>query len=94
MYLYRYRINDVDCERLGWYFHMYGYKQNKILTPNIRNRYYYNYIKTIGCNLKSNQIPRSHFEQLKSIFDAGVTIWHIDREGVVVGDISNDNYEV
>ena len=29
-----------------------------------------------------------------SIFDNGVTIWHIDREGVIVGDISRDNYEV
>ena len=73
---------------------MFGYKQNKILTPNIRNRYYYNYIKTVGANLQSNEIPRHHFEQLKAIFDNGVTIWHIDREGVVVGDISMDNYEI
>ena len=94
LYMYRYGLNIEMYKKLGDYFAMYGYKQNKILIPNIRNRYYYNYIKTIGANLKSNQIPRSHFEQLKSIFDNGVTIWHIDREGVIVGDISKDNYEV
>ena len=94
LYMYRYGLNIEMYKKLGDYFAMYGYKQNKILTPNIRNRYYYNYIKTVGANLKSNQIPRTHFEQLKSIFDNGVTIWHIDREGVIVGDISKDNYEV
>ena len=94
LYMYRYGLNIEMYKKLGDYFAMYGYKQNKILTPNIRNRYYYNYIKTVGCNLKSSQIPRSHFEQLKSIFDNGVTIWHIDRKGVEVGNISKDNYEV
>lgn len=94
LYMYRYGLNIEMYKKLGDYFAMFGYKQNKILTPNIRNRYYYNYIKTVGANLKSNQIPRTHFEQLKSIFDNGVTIWHIDRKGVTVGDISKDNYEV
>ena len=73
---------------------MFGYKQNKVSTPNIRSRYYFNYIKTVGCNLNTNSIPRSHLEELKGIFDRGTTIWHVDREGVVVGDYSNDNYEV
>ena len=73
---------------------MFGYKQNKILKPDIRNRYYFNYIKTVGANLKSINIPRDHFEKLKGIFDNGVTIWHIDREGVEVGNISKDNYEI
>ena len=68
--------------------------QNKVLTPNLKSRYYYNYIKTVGCNLTTDSIPRSHLEELKAIFDRGTTIWHIDREGVIVGDYSNDNYEV
>ena len=92
--LYRFGLHNEQLKKLGDYFAMFGYKQNKILTPNIRNRYYYNYIKTVGANLKSNNIPRHHFEQLKAIFDNGVTVWHIDREGVVVGDISRDNYEI
>lgn len=92
--LYRFTLHEEQLEKIGNYFAMFGYKQNKILIPNIRNRYYYNYIKTVDANLKSNNIPRHHFEQLKAIFDKGVTVWHIDREGVVVGDISRDNYEI
>ena len=92
--LYRFGLHIEQLKKLGDYFAMFGYKQNKILRPNIRNRYYYNYIKTVGANLKTTNMPRSHAEQLKAIFDNGVTIWHIDREGVTVGDISNDNYEV
>ena len=93
MYLYRYRINDVDCERLGWYFHMYGYKQNKVMIPNTKSRKRYNYIKTTQANLKTNGIPREHTNTLAGIFNKGVTIWHVDN-GITVKDYSMDNEEV
>ena len=92
--LYRFGLTNEYYNKLGDYFAMYGYKQNKVMTINIRNRYYYNYIKTIGVNLEGTNIPRSHLEQLKEIFDNGVTVWHIDRNGVTVDDYSMDNYEV
>ena len=44
--------------------------------------------------MEGTNIPRSHLEQLKEIFDNGVTVWHIDRNGVTVDDYSMDNYEV
>ena len=93
MYLYRYRINDVDCERLGWYFHMYGYKQNKVMIPNLKSRKRYNYIKTTQANLKTNGIPREHANTLAGIFNKGTTIWHVDN-GITVKDYSMDNEEV
>lgn len=93
MYLYRYRLNDIECERLGWYFHMFGYKQNKVMVPNLKSRKRYNYIKTIQANLKTNGIPREHANTLTSIFNKGVTIWHIDN-GITVKDYSMDNEEV
>lgn len=93
--LYRYSILESQLQRLGDFFAMYGYKQNKIMRPNTRNRYYYNYIKTSGANLRSNgKIPKEHFEEIQSILDNGTTIWHIARPGVDVGDYSKDNYEV
>lgn len=94
VHLFRFGLHNEQYKKLGDYFAMFGYKQNKILTPNIRNRYYFNYIKTVGCNIEGNDIPRNHLEELKGIFDSGVTVWHIDRNGVKVGDISRDNYEV
>lgn len=90
----RYMVTPEYAQRLGDYFALYGYKQNKLMKPNLRHRYYYNYIKTIGANVRCSGIPREHLDAIKRIFDNGVTIWHMDREGVVVGDYSNDNYEV
>ena len=92
--LIRFTLHHEQLKKIGDYFAMFGYKQNKVLTPNLKSRYYYNYIKTVGCNLNSESIPRSHLEELKGIFDRGTTVWHVDREGVIVGDFSNDNYEV
>ena len=93
MYLYRYRLNDETCERLGWYFHLFGYKQNKIMLPNLTSRKRYNYIKTIQANLKTNGIPKVYAKQLADIFNQGVTLWHVDN-GVAVKDYSMDNEEV
>lgn len=92
--LYRFGLTDEFYQKLGDYFAMFGYKQNRVMVIDKRNRYFYNYIKTVGINLSSNGVPRHYLEELKNIYDNGVTIWHIDRQGVVVGDYSNDNYEV
>lgn len=94
VHLYRFGLTDEFYQKLGDYFAMFGYKQNKVMNINKRNRYYYNYIKTIGVNIESSGVPRHYLEELKSIYDNGVTIWHIDRNGVVVGNYSKDNYEV
>lgn len=95
--LYRYSITTEYATKIADYFAMYGYKQNKIINVEEikRNRYYYNYVKTTGCNLKSNgAIAKEHMDTMKSILDKGITIWHIDREGVIISDYSKDNTEV
>lgn len=89
-------ITDEYKEKLGTYFAMYGYKQNKLINLSkdfLRSRYYYNYIKTVGCNLKG-AIPKAHINELKQIFDNGITLWHMDRDGVSYGDYSLENVEV
>lgn len=93
MWLYRYRLNDETCERLGWYFHMFGYKQNKIMIPNLKSRKRYNYVKTIQANIKTSGIPKVYAEKLSSIFNGGVTIWHVDNN-ITIKDYSYDNEEV
>ena len=66
-----------------------------ILTGQEVVSYYYNYVKTTGVNLKATSgVPRNYLEEIKSIYNNGVTIWHVDRHNVVVGDYSKDNYEV
>lgn len=93
MYLYRYRLNDETCERLGWYFHVFGYKQNKIMIPDLTSRKRYNYIKTVQANLKTPGVPKQYAQALANIFNKGVTLWHVDND-VTVKDYSLDNEEV
>ena len=96
--LYRFGMRYSYYEKIGFYFHRFGYSQNKhmaISRENKRNRYYFNYIKTVGANIKLGQgIPRSILEQLQQIYNNGVTIWHMDREGVEMHNYEMDNYEV
>lgn len=94
--LLRYNITDEYKQRLGDYFALYGYKQSKLMTPNLRDRYYYNFIRTIGANVisKRRTIPKTHLNKLRNIFDNGVTIWHMDRVGVQMFDYTYDNREV
>lgn len=92
--LYRLRMDNNYMEVLGSFFHMYGYAQNKLMPVNYRNRYYFNYIKTGEANVIGQGIPKAHLEELKSLFNNGLTVWHVDRAGVTVGDYSKDNREV
>ena len=90
-------LEQTLLNKIGDYFAMYGYKQSKLITPNIRNRYYYNFLKTSECNITNSNnsaIPKEDFNRIKTIYNNGVSTWHIDRTGVNVGDYSMNNYEV
>jgi hypothetical protein len=70
------------------YFDMYGYKQNKVKTPNVSSRPYWNYVKTVDCNI-TGPIPAQDMVELKGIYNKGVTIWH---SAANVADYSLDNH--
>lgn len=76
---YKYRIHD--------YFVKYGYKVNKWENINVNSRKYFNFIKTNTCNIVGNEIPHEYLEEIKDIFNRGLTIWHADN-GAIVGDYS------
>lgn len=76
---YKHRIYD--------YFVKYGYKVNKWEKINVNSRRYFNFIKTNTCNIVGEEIPHEYLEELKDIFNRGVTIWHVDN-GASVGDYS------
>lgn len=57
------------------YFSMYGYKVNEIKIPNLNSRSQWNYIKTQNCNIQGS-IPFDSLAKIKSVYNAGVTIWH------------------
>lgn len=57
------------------YFSMFGYKVNEVKVPNLRSRTYWNYIKTIDCNIEAD-IPQADLEEIKQMFNNGLTLWH------------------
>lgn len=66
-------LNIIDS-----YFQCYGYKQNKVDTPNIHARSKYTYIKTQGCiiHAKSNAgLPADAEKEITAIMDRGITFW-------------------
>lgn len=57
------------------FFSMFGYKVNNVKVPNITGRPNWNYVKTIDCNI-TGEIPQEDLQELKDMFDNGVTFWH------------------
>lgn len=78
---FRYKTRIYD------YFVKYGYKVNRWEQINVNTRKYFNFIKTNTCNIVGNEVPHEYLEEIKGIFDRGVTIWHVDN-GANVGDYS------
>ena len=57
------------------WFTMYGYKVNRLATPNIHKRSNWDYIKCIDVNLEGN-IPEKDLDSIRSLFNNGCTFWH------------------
>lgn len=91
IYINRYELRDQFKQLLFEYFHHYGYSSNEFKIPNIKSRYYFNYIKTRGCILSSN-IDEEAKQEICNIFDKGVTIWHY-RDSQTFKGICNFDYE-
>ena len=69
------------------FFSMFGYKINRVKTPNITGRLNWNYVKTIGCYIRAD-IPQEDLLEIQSMFDKGVTFWH---NASTFGDYSQNN---
>ena len=75
LHCYRMGITQEYAKIIDNYFSMYGYKINTMKVPNITGRTNWNYVKTIGANIEGD-IPESDINELKDIFNSGVTLWH------------------
>lgn len=90
-------ITEEVGRQLGDYFAMYGYMANKVmeLKDIIRSRHYYNYIKTVNADVKSDHgVPKVFLDEINALFNNGTTFWHMEHDDVVMGDYTYDNYEV
>lgn len=87
---FRFYYKSVKAETariIDDYFTMYGYKINRVQTPNINARPGFTYVKTIGCNIHS-RICNEDLLKIESIFDNGVTFW---TDGDKIGLYNQNN---
>ena len=89
----KYTITPQYKKRINNYFKRYGYAFNDYAVPNIYSREHYNVLKCNVCHLISETIPREHQEEIKQIFESGITLWHLEN-GVKPLDYSVSNNPV
>lgn len=70
------------------YFDMFGYLTNEVTRPNLSSRPHWNYVQVIDANLIGD-IPQDDLEDLKGIFNKGITFWKHAEE---VGKYEYDNW--
>lgn len=73
--IYRMRAKKEYLQVIDNFFSMFGYKVNEVKVPNVTGRTNWNYVKTIDCNIVG-EIPQEDLQELKNMFDNGVTFWH------------------
>ena len=72
---YHMSVRTEYARKIDEYFNMFGYATNEVKIPNITGRSNWNYVKTIGANIEGD-IPESDINELKSMFNNGITLWH------------------
>lgn len=88
-------IEQTFANKLWNFFTHFGYKVNDYKQPNLKSRYYYNYIQMDNITL-TTQIDNDYINQIKGIYSRGITLWHYrDNETFKgVGVYSYENVEV
>ena len=71
----RVSVNAQTARIIDSFFDKYGYAINRIITPTITSRPYWNYLKTINCWISGN-LPSDDKNSICKIFDRGITFWH------------------
>lgn len=79
-YLIKKQIKPEYQTKLSDFFNMFGYKVNEVKTPNFHTRANWNYVQTKSCNI-TGDFNHEDLQDLKNIFDNGITLWHTDDVG-------------
>lgn len=72
------------------YFSMYGYATKRVKYPNRDTRPEWNYVKTIGCKIRSG-IPSDDATTIESLYDRGIRFWKNPQH---IGNYTFDNSPV
>lgn len=70
-----YAADYEEARNMDHFLSMFGYSTRRVKIPNVTGRQYWNYIKINGV-LGHGAIPAGALEDINSIANSGVTIWH------------------
>lgn len=80
VYVMKKQIKSEYRKKLSDFFKLFGYKTNEVKIPNFHTRQNWNYVQTEGCTITAN-FNNEDLQELKNIFDNGITLWHTDDVG-------------
>ena len=80
LYIIKKQIKPEYQKVLEDFFNLYGYKVNEVKIPNFKTRTYWNYVQTADCNIIAS-LNNEDVQELKDIFNSGITLWHTDDIG-------------
>lgn len=87
-------IKAVNAQRLDEWFDRFGYKVNRLKTPNQTGRPHWNFVQIAAgedIGRSTNQqisVPAKSMDVINSVYRAGTTIWHSHAE---IGNFALDN---
>ena len=80
-------ITKEYAQQIDDFFTCYGYRINRVMTPNLRARKAFTFVKTVGCKI-TGAMSNEDMTAIQSIFDNGITFWTNPNK---VGDYTQDN---
>lgn len=90
-YFFNVYIKPDEMKRLDDFLSCYGYAVNKVKSPNLTGRQYWNFVQTEKAVI-AGDMPSSSKEAIGRIFDSGITFWHNgDQVGNYRQSVSNDS---
>ena len=72
---YKISVRYEYAKMIDDFFTMYGYKVNRLATPNIHKRSNWDYIKCIDVNIEG-AVPEGDLDKIRKLFNNGCTFWH------------------
>lgn len=82
-------IHGQNAKVIDDYLTRFGYKVNVIKVPELTSRKRWNYVKTKECEIhakSNNGAPTDALQKIQDMFNAGVTLWHVNDVGNFDGD--------
>ena len=82
-------IHGQNAKVIDDYLTRFGYKVNCVKKPALHSRKRWNYVKCKECEIsaKTNKgVPTGALKRMQDMFNAGITLWHVDDVGNFNGD--------